>query len=164
MYSVSINKEIFKVEKDGEDLLVNGTPLHWDLKKINSTAFHILLNQVSHSVELLHMDPEQKMLTIKLNNKVSSILVKDRFDLLLEKLGMNQKVGTQINDIKAPMPGLILDIRVKVGDSISKGDPLLVLEAMKMENILKSASEGEVKAILVGKGDSVEKNQVLIQF
>ena len=164
MYSVSINNEIFKVEKDGEGLLVNGAPLHWDLKKINSTTFHILLNQVSHSVELLNVDNEQKLLTIKINNKVTSIYVKDRFDLLLEKLGMNKKVGKLINDIKAPMPGLILDIRVEVGDSITKGDPLLVLEAMKMENILKSANDGVVKAILVGKGDSVEKNQVLIQF
>lgn len=164
MYSVTINKEIFKVEKSGESFRVNDVPFHWDLEKINARTFRILRNHVSHSVELLNVDPERKLLTIKLNNKISEIVIKDRFDLLLEKLGMNITVETQIRDIKAPMPGLILDIKVKVGDSIKKGDPLLVLEAMKMENIIKSASDGEVKSISVNKGESVEKNQVLIQF
>lgn len=164
MYSVTIHKETFKVEKDGEAFLVNGVPVHWNLEKTGPKTFHILRNHTSHSVELLQVDFEKKILTLRMNNKTSAIHIKDRYDLLLEKLGMNVAPENQINDIKAPMPGLILDIRVKAGDVVSKGDPLLVLEAMKMENIIKSASEGQVKAILVGNGDSVEKNQVLIQF
>ena len=62
------------------------------------------------------------------------------------------------------MPGLVLDILVKVGDEVKKGDPLMILEAMKMENILKSASDGVIKKINVEKKQAVEKGQVLINF
>ncbi|HSH65835.1 MAG TPA: acetyl-CoA carboxylase biotin carboxyl carrier protein subunit, partial [Bacteroidia bacterium] len=70
----------------------------------------------------------------------------------------------KINEIKAPMPGLVLDIRVNEGDSIQKGDAVIVLEAMKMENIIKSPVDGTIKKINVKKGLAVEKNQVLVQF
>ena len=62
------------------------------------------------------------------------------------------------------MPGLVLDIRVVEGDAVKKGDPILVLEAMKMENIIKSPTDGIVKKINVKKGVAVEKSQVLIHF
>ena len=62
------------------------------------------------------------------------------------------------------MPGLVLSIMVRVGDSVKKGQGLMVLEAMKMENIIKSPSDGIVKSIYIKKSDAVEKNQVLIKF
>ncbi|MCL4145650.1 UNVERIFIED_CONTAM: hypothetical protein GTU68_019273 [Idotea baltica] len=62
------------------------------------------------------------------------------------------------------MPGLILDILVEVGQTIQKGDQLMILEAMKMENVLKAPGEGSISSIEVSQGDSVEKNQVLIKF
>ena len=69
-----------------------------------------------------------------------------------------------IKDIKAPMPGLILDIMVEVGQEVKKGDALMILEAMKMENVLKSTGEGTITSIEVEKGQSVEKNNILIKF
>ena len=69
-----------------------------------------------------------------------------------------------VNDLKAPMPGLIVDIKVQVGNAVKKGDIVLILEAMKMENVLKSAGDGTVKAIKVTPKQNVEKNQVLIEF
>ena len=62
------------------------------------------------------------------------------------------------------MPGVVVDIVVGVGDSVVKDDPLVVLEAMKMENMLKSPSDGVVKSINIKKGDTVEKNRILINF
>lgn len=164
MYSVTINNESFTVEKTGDGFSVNGAPVHWDIEKIDERTFHIIRNKASHLVEILKVDPLKKTLTLKLDSKVSEIFIKDRFDLLLEKLGMNLPVETLIMDIKAPMPGLIVDIKVKIGDAIKKGDPLLVLEAMKMENVIKASSDCEVKKINVEIGTSVEKNQILIQF
>ena len=72
----------------------------------------------------------------------------------------NQKV----NELKAPMPGLVLSIMVQPGDSVVKGDGLMVLEAMKMENIIRTPADGIVKSVDVKKSDAVEKNQVLIKF
>lgn len=62
------------------------------------------------------------------------------------------------------MPGLIWDIKVQVGDVVKAGDVVLVLVAMKMENALKSPGEGVVKSIKINKGDTVDKNQILIEF
>jgi len=90
--------------------------------------------------------------------------LKDRFDLLLEKIGMNSTGAGSLKEIKAPMPGLILDLKVAPGDLVKKGDVVLILEAMKMENSIKSPGDGLVKAVNVSLKQSVEKNQVLIQF
>ncbi|HNM32873.1 MAG TPA: biotin/lipoyl-binding protein, partial [Chitinophagales bacterium] len=65
---------------------------------------------------------------------------------------------------KAPMPGLVLDILVEAGQAVNKGDNLIILEAMKMENIIKASGSGTVKSIHVQKKDAVEKNQLLIEM
>ena len=83
---------------------------------------------------------------------------------MLEKLGMNKTSAAAVQDIKAPMPGLVIELKVEEGQEIKAGDPLIILEAMKMENIIKSPREGVIKSILVKKGQSVEKNQILIKF
>jgi len=77
---------------------------------------------------------------------------------------MNASVAGSLKEIKAPMPGLILDLKVAPGDQVQKGDVLLILEAMKMENSIKSPGDGVVKEVKVSLKQSVEKNQVLIQF
>jgi biotin carboxyl carrier protein len=77
---------------------------------------------------------------------------------------MDALATKKVNELKAPMPGLVLDVRVKVGDVIKKGEPLVVLEAMKMENVLKSIADVTIKKIAIEKGNAVEKNQVLIFF
>ena len=85
-------------------------------------------------------------------------------DELLHELGMDAIASTKVNDLKAPMPGLVLDILVKEGEKINKGDTLIVLEAMKMENSLKAIADATVKKISVKKGNTVEKNQVLVHL
>jgi len=79
---------------------------------------------------------------------------------------MGFEIGSakKVNDIKAPMPGLILEINVKVGQEIVENDPILILEAMKMENVITAPRDGVIKSISVTKGDAVEKNQLLIEF
>jgi biotin carboxyl carrier protein len=69
-----------------------------------------------------------------------------------------------MNTVKAPMPGLVLNIVVEPGQTVEKGDPMIILEAMKMENVIKAAGEGRVKAIKVQKGMAVDKGQLLIEL
>jgi len=164
MYSVTVNNKKFTVENPGDGLQVAGDLSDWDLQSIDDRTYHLIKDNLSYRLELLQIDRKEKTVTVKLNDKLATVVLKDRFDLLLEKLGMNAALSHALLDIKAPMPGLILEISVKVGDRIKKGDPVLVLEAMKMENMLKSSGEGEIKEILVEPGSSVEKNQVLIIF
>ena len=113
---------------------------------------------------MVKADAATKTFTIKVNGNVQTVTIKDKFDLLLEKMGMNASTATKVNNIKAPMPGLIIDLKIKAGDTVNTGDALLILEAMKMENVLKSPSSATVRSVKVRKGDSVEKGQILIEF
>lgn len=164
MYRATISESVFEVQKRKEHWLVNHQVQDWQLTKIRDRHFHLLFQNQSFKVELVHIDEGAKTIQLKLNNRPVEIQLMDKFDLLLDKLGMNFSKGTTAQDLKAPMPGLIFDVKVNEGDVVKKGDALLVLEAMKMENILKSPGDGTVKSIKIKKGQSVEKNQVLIQF
>lgn len=164
MYSVSIDKQVFQVEKTSAGISIGEQILQWDVTKVCDRHYHVLYGGKSYNLELVSLDGENKTVRLKLNNKPAEIQLKDKFDLLLEKLGMGMSGKQVAKDIKAPMPGLILDIKVQEGSEVKKGDPVLILEAMKMENIIKAPGDGTVKTIKVKKGDSVEKNQVLIQF
>jgi biotin carboxyl carrier protein len=79
-------------------------------------------------------------------------------------MGLSLGNAQMVNDIKAPMPGLILEVNVKEGDEVKEGDYLLVLEAMKMENALTAPRDAVIKSISVEKGQTVEKNQLLIEM
>lgn len=164
MLKATVNKKEFTIESSDEKLLVNGAPLSWDIVEIRQGHFHILFNNKSYRAEVVKVDRVTKSVALKINNHRYAIDVKDKFDLLLEKLGIGVSNAGKVNNIKAPMPGLIINLKVNEGDSVKAGDQLLILEAMKMENILKSPGDGVVKKIKVKKGDSVEKNQVLIEF
>ncbi|MTI30260.1 acetyl-CoA carboxylase biotin carboxyl carrier protein subunit, partial [Xanthovirga aplysinae] len=126
--------------------------------------YHIIKDNKSYKAELVNADKNTKSFLFKINGEQIEVNVKDRFDLLLEKLGMNEAAGSKVHELKAPMPGLILDILVKEGEELQKGDPILILEAMKMENIIKSPGNVEIKSIKAKKGESVEKNQLLVEF
>lgn len=164
MYSASVNKKIFEIVNTGSNLIVNGKPMPWNLVQTSEGHFHILINNKSYRAEVVQADRVAKSFVIKINGEQYVVELKDKFDLLLEKMGMNIGSSGKINNIKAPMPGLIIDLRVKDGDKVMPGDSLLILEAMKMENLIKATAETTVKSVKVKKGDSVEKNQVLIEF
>lgn len=143
---------------------VDGQPFEWDLRTLEPGRFHVLYQNQSFTAELVEADYTAKTFQLKVNGRLLDVQAKDRFDLLLEKLGMGTAGTSKVNELKAPMPGLIVDIRVAPGQTVQKGDPLLVLEAMKMENILKAPTDGVVGAIKIGLRDNVTKGQVLVQF
>jgi len=164
VYKAKVNGKDFEIVPSDGEFMVNGQPLNWDKVKIADGYFHIFIQNKSYRTEVVRIDPVAKAVTLKINGHTYLVEVKDKFDLLLEKLGMNTAAGSKINNIKAPMPGLIIDLKVQAGSTVKAGDPLLILEAMKMENIIKSSGEGIVKSVKVKKGDSVEKGEVLIEF
>ena len=164
MYRASVNKKDFEIVSRDHQLFINDAPLEWDIAEISEGYFHILINHQGYRAEVVKADPSTKSFVLKINGKIYAVELKDKFDLLLEKMGMNNGSAGKANHIKAPMPGLIIDLRVKEGDTVMPGDALLILEAMKMENMIKASAESVVRSVKVKKGDSVEKNQVLIEF
>lgn len=124
----------------------------------------VALDGKKYTGRLLQLNAEEKKIILKVNGHRFTVELTDEYDALLKSLGMGVGAVQKVNELKAPMPGVVFDIKVQVGDTISKDDPVLVLEAMKMENILKSPVDAVIKSILVEKGNTVEKNKVLIDF
>lgn len=164
MYQAKIKDRTLEVINEDGSISIDETKFTWDITETGENKFHIIQDNQAYNAEIISINKDEKLVTIKLNGKKLEVKLKDKLDLLLEKLGMDNLASAQVNDVKAPMPGLIFEISIKEGDEVKKGDPIMILEAMKMENVLKSPGDGVVKTIKVKKGDSVEKNQVLVEF
>ncbi|HXB40309.1 MAG TPA: acetyl-CoA carboxylase biotin carboxyl carrier protein subunit [Bacteroidia bacterium] len=165
MYKVKVNnKHDFSFEKKDGAWLSDGKDFAFDLIEVKENSFHIIKNHKSYNAEVVSHNASEKTFQVKVNQTIYSISVKDRYDELLHQLGMDKALANKFSNIKAPMPGMVLNILVGEGANVKKGDALLILEAMKMENILKSPADGIVKKVSVKKGMAVEKNQILIEF
>ncbi len=165
MYEAQVNQAsgLNVSYSEGRYRIDNGV-IDWDIIALGNDRFHIIYKSNSYQAELVECNLEEKFFVFDINGQRQEVVIRDKFDLLLDKMGLNDLKSSKMNDIKAPMPGLILSINVKEGDEVQKGDTIMILEAMKMENVLKSPGDGVVKSIVVKQGDSVEKNQVLINF
>jgi biotin carboxyl carrier protein len=126
--------------------------------------FHILKDGKSHAAEVLSFDAHSRTFEIKVDGTHCKVSVKDQYDELVEKMGLNARLNHLVSEIKAPMPGLVLDVLVTSGQDIAHNDPMVILEAMKMENVIKSPGEGRVKNVVVSKGSPVDKGEVLIEL
>jgi len=165
MYKVKVNDQfLFEVKNKESSFLVNGEPIQFDLSSIGNNITHVLYQNKSFNTELVELNKADKTCKIKINGNIYQISIEDQFDVLLKQLGLDNLTANKVSEIKAPMPGLVLKVLVEENAEVKKGDNLLVLEAMKMENILKSSTDGVIKKVLIKQGDKVEKNQILIQF
>lgn len=163
MYKVKVNgAQEYTIDKQKDAFVLDGKTVELDIVSTGNDAYHILHNGQSYRIRVTEVNAAEKKLTIRVNGNDYNLEVKDRFDVLLNQLGMSDLAATKINDIKAPMPGLVLKVNVTEGQQITKGEPVLVLEAMKMENVLKAPADATVKAIKVQIGNAVDKGQVLV--
>lgn len=166
MYKIIAGKNTYEVELDKGVITsgkINGKDFSLDILE-DKERFHVLRNNKSYNVEVIEANYAEKSFELMVNGTPYIYEAKDRFDLLLKELGMENLASAVANDLKAPMPGLVLKVQVKPGQEVQKGDALLVLEAMKMENVLKATGEATVKVVKAEVGKAVEKNQVLIEF
>jgi len=130
----------------------------------NDEGAKLIFKNKIYSIGFSSMDLNQKEYNLLINNTPVKVNLKSRLDHLIEKMGLNVKRKENLSQLIAPMPGLVLDIIVKIGDEVSDGDSLIILEAMKMENVIKAHGTAIVKSIPVKKGDKVDKGKLLIEF
>eukprot|EP00388_Colpodella_angusta_P004880 GDKJ01015584.1.p9 GENE.GDKJ01015584.1~~GDKJ01015584.1.p9 ORF type:complete len:167 (-),score=19.25 GDKJ01015584.1:710-1210(-) len=165
MYQIKVNDDYqFDIIADEKQLIVNSENIEIDTVALDANTNHLLYHNKSYTVEVVQLNKEEKTATVKVNGNLYHLNIKDQFDQLLKQLGMDNLALTKIQQVKAPMPGLVLSVLVTDGDEVKKGDNLLVLEAMKMENMIKSPTDGIIKKVSVKQGDKVEKNELLISF
>lgn len=165
MLKIKVNDKFnFEVATDQDVSLVNGHAIHADIVRINDRTFHILHKGRSYNAELIQINREEKSCSVKVGTTIYSMEITDQFDELLHQLGMDNLKAAKVSEVKAPMPGLVIRILVAEGDEVEKGGNLFVLEAMKMENIIKAPADVKIRSIKVKSGDKVEKNQVVMVF
>lgn len=157
MFKTNVNKT-FSFDINTEDVS------NLDAIQISDSEFHVLHQNKSYKAELQKSSFNHKTYQIKVNNNTYNVNIFNNLDALIKDMGFAIGSTKHANSIKAPMPGLILELHAKAGDKVKENDTLLILEAMKMENIITSPRDGIIKSISVKKGDAVEKNQLLIEF
>ncbi len=155
-YVITVNKKAIPVSKKEVEGL--------DMVAVSGTDFHLLRNNQGYGIRLLRADYLNKKLVVSVNGNTYELTIEDAYDQRVQEMGLLAAASQEVNSIKAPMPGLIVDIMVVEGQEISEGSPLLILSAMKMENIILSQGMGTVKTIAVKKDDAVEKGQLIIEM
>ena len=135
-----------------------------DITQISDTEFHIIKDDKGYMLKVLSYDEQSKKVDLKIDGEKFSCIVFNELDMLIQKMGLSTDKARKLKSINAPMPGKVLDILVKDGQEIKEGDSLLILEAMKMENVIKSPGQGVISKVNIKKGEAVEKGQVLISI
>lgn len=155
-YDITIDKE--KMVLHPEDV----TSL--DIVAISNRQFHVLRHNRSYTINILNTDFANKAMTLEVNGNAYEMVLADEYDQMVRKMGLLTTQAPRVNNIKAPMPGLIIDIMATIGQKVEAGTPLIVLSAMKMENIITSGGEGLIKSINVEVNDTVDKGQLIIEM
>jgi biotin carboxyl carrier protein len=154
--------DVFIASVDGKGTL-EGKKFDLDIEREDGLFYHLEKNGKIYNVQVLPGDDEKKP-KIRVNGLSYDAELIDKYDELVKRLGMEKFTKVEIKELKSPMPGLVMKLDVKVGDVIEKGHPIMILEAMKMENVIKSRGEGKIAKIHIKEGQAVEKNELLISF
>ena len=138
----------------------------FEIEEINYDLKTIVLRKdgKKYFFRILKVDVDNETTTMKVNGSIIELKLEKEVEKMLEKIGIDASSSMKVNELIAPMPGLIIGINISVGQEVKQDDPLIVLEAMKMENILTSPIDGVIKSIEVAPQQTVEKNSILIKF
>ena len=165
MLEVSVNnKSNFSITKEDGQWMLNDTAANADISRQPNGLVSVLLNGRSYTAIIEKTDRKNKEVTLRVNGQLYKTTIKEPIDLLLNKMGLDLKSMQKAEPVKAPMPGMVLKILVTPGQQINKGDALIILEAMKMENVLKASGPATVKSIKAVERTAVEKGAVLIEL
>jgi len=147
---------------DGNE--VKGEKGFSSIEWVDNTYFTIHFMGKKFHGEIIEAATEDQRMTIKVNQRTFEVKKERAIDDLIRQMGLDKKKVRKLHQLKSPMPGRILSFAVEVGDVVALGSPLLTLEAMKMENVIKAEGEGKVKSITKAKETVVEKGELIIEF
>ena len=141
-----------------------GSEESWDWKQLAPGVFDVRMGNRNVRVERMDGPDAKGNVTIRVNGVVQALQILGPQQLLLESMGMSTNVETQEKQVESPMPGKILQVMVTPGTAVDEGDPLLVLEAMKMENVIRAPRSGVIAGVEAQVGEAVEKAATLVTY
>ena len=145
--------------REDHSIFLNGIKTQIDIKQLSANTFSVVANGRSSKVIIQESGTGYLALT---GSVVREFSIKSERELLLESYGNKADTVKHRLEVRAPMPALVVEVEVEVGQVIESGRGLLKLEAMKMENEIKAHQSGKVEQIHVMRGDTVEKGELLI--
>lgn len=167
LFPVGNKNEPFQIVVNNGQYEFNITPSDaaaLDVVHEHDGIHHLLANGRAHRAELIEADYINHNYTIRVDGTKYTVHLNDQYERLIQQLGLTIGGSQKQNTVKAPMPGLVLNVMVSPGQTVHKGDTLLILEAMKMENVIKAIGDGVVKSVAVEKGMAVEKGHLLLEM
>jgi biotin carboxyl carrier protein len=163
IYQVTANSQrVFQVKAGSGYLELDGKKLDWSVLPLVANQYSVIAGHRSRRVLISSVDAASGIVVLRLGAREYALKVEDSLQQVIRSLGLSRSALPKSREILAPMPGLVLKILVKTGQQLQAGDPVLILEAMKMENLYKSPGPGTVKNIRVTEGSAVEKGSVLV--
>jgi biotin carboxyl carrier protein len=136
----------------------------WDWKQLAPGVFDVRMGNRNVRIERMDGPDPKGNIAVRVNGVVQTLQVLNQQQLLLESMGMTAGAETQEKHVESPMPGKILQVMVSPGAEVGEGDSLLVLEAMKMENVIRAPRAGIIEEVQARVGEAVEKAAVLVTY
>ena len=165
-YQIQIDekKYDFEVENHQSKLQIyhQNKLVEFDFQNLNKNLYSLILEGKQH---LVWLEPKKNGdYQIILNQETNKVVVEDERQKLRKAFRATQKTTSGITQVRAPMPGLVSQVEVEANQKVKSGDGLLIIEAMKMENEIKSPVEGTITRIKVNKGDAIDKDALLMEI
>ena len=136
----------------------------WVWTKLSSGRFRVSVDGKNHIVTAIEGSDASGNMVVRVDGVERKLQVLDERSMLLDRMGMSGSDTKADLELCAPMPGKVLSVLVKPGQKVEVGDSLLILEAMKMENAIKSSVSAVVEEVLANAGSAVEKGELLVKF
>lgn len=135
-----------------------------EIIQIDEQKFHCIIDGKGYRATIININNEANTVEILINNEPFTFKIEGQLEETIKSLNLQAKEKKANANLISTMPGLVLEILVEPGQTVSVGDSLMVLEAMKMENVLKAAADGTITTIKCEVGKPVEKGQTLIEI
>jgi biotin carboxyl carrier protein len=155
-------KKFEVIENNGLLEISNGKKAYQvDLKLLDKNLFSLMINNQSYTFEAVENGKEIKII---LNQHEYSVPVLNHREKIEEEILGSSSLLEEKGEIRAPMPGLVLKIEVQKGNTVAVGQPLIIMEAMKMENEIRSQIDGKIQEVKVTENQKVEKDDLLLRI
>lgn len=161
-YRAIVGKRSIDIEIRDTDAIIDGITRTYSAVPVNNSLLSLIVDNRSLSAVVSHERGGHYVVVV--DGREFEVELRDEKAILLERFGMTSAGPSGLVEVRAPMPGLVLSLRVEEGQLVKSGDGLVVLEAMKMENELRAAAAGTVKSVYVARGDAVGKNDLLVEI